>query len=187
MPDSTSRPSKNRKRNFPYVRDVIARALALALLYSLLIALYGGGGGGRRSTSVRFSPLPPTAAANGKETPLPDSPFLRSRSRSRSRTIVGDEVTIRLNITGMTCSSCVKQIEVSLMKQNGVSSALVNLMSARGEVKLSPSRITPEEVVQFINGLGHFEAELVPEAPEESGVLELIVRTLRDLSSLFFH
>eukprot|EP00118_Oscarella_pearsei_P028212 m.1691 g.1691 ORF g.1691 m.1691 type:complete len:1191 (+) comp7721_c0_seq2:32-3604(+) len=125
----------------------------------------------RRSRSTRF-----TVTDIGDRSVSPrESPFLRSRSRSRARTIANDEMTVRMNIMGMTCSSCVKQIETSLMKKDGIHSALVNLMSARGEVKFSPSVVTPEEIVVFINSLGHFEAEIVPESPQESGILELII------------
>ncbi len=43
---------------------------------------------------------------------------------------------VELPITGMTCASCVRNVERALTKANGVISATVNLATERASVRL---------------------------------------------------
>jgi len=66
---------------------------------------------------------------------------------------------VEVSITGMTCSSCVHQIESRLLATPGVTSAAVALGTAKGKIKFDPGRIGPRDVLDIINKLG-FQAKL---------------------------
>ena len=46
-----------------------------------------------------------------------------------------------LDIKGMTCASCVSRIEKVLKKNEGISSASVNLATEKASVQFDPSKI----------------------------------------------
>lgn len=56
-------------------------------------------------------------------------------SMPEQSSILGTAITIRLNIRGMTCASCVGRVEAALAKVPGVGSASVNLATERAEVR----------------------------------------------------
>merc|ERR1719410_1562056 len=70
-----------------------------------------------------------------------------------------EEGVVEVNIGGMTCSSCVHQIETSLVKVPGVESAVVTLATSRGRFKFNTSKIGPRDIVEQIQQLG-FTASL---------------------------
>uniref|UniRef100_H2Z7H0 P-type Cu(+) transporter n=1 Tax=Ciona savignyi TaxID=51511 RepID=H2Z7H0_CIOSA len=59
-----------------------------------------------------------------------------------------------INVTGMTCASCVNNIERNIGREEGIVSILVGLMSGRAEVKYRPSIIDTTTIVQLIEDLG---------------------------------
>uniref|UniRef100_A0A8D0GR11 Copper-transporting ATPase 2 n=1 Tax=Sphenodon punctatus TaxID=8508 RepID=A0A8D0GR11_SPHPU len=79
-----------------------------------------------------------------------------------------------LQITGMTCASCVSNIERNLQKENGVVSVLVALMAGKAEVKYKPESIQPLEIAQLIQNMG-FEAEIIEDHTATDGDIELII------------
>ncbi|NXO02405.1 ATP7B ATPase, partial [Rhinopomastus cyanomelas] len=79
-----------------------------------------------------------------------------------------------LQITGMTCASCVSTIERSLQKENGIVSVLVALMAGKAEIKYKPELIQPLEIAQLIQNLG-FEATIIEDHPETEGNVELLI------------
>ncbi|XP_039770862.1 copper-transporting ATPase 2 isoform X2 [Ornithorhynchus anatinus] len=79
-----------------------------------------------------------------------------------------------LRITGMTCASCVSNIERNLQKEDGVLSVLVALMAGKAEVKYNPKSIEPLEIAQLIQNLG-FEATVMEDYTSSDGNIELIV------------
>ncbi|GMT03607.1 hypothetical protein PENTCL1PPCAC_25781, partial [Pristionchus entomophagus] len=64
-----------------------------------------------------------------------------------------DKCSIAIN--GMTCASCVRNIETKIEKLNGVSSIVVALMAAKAEIVYDPSVITTNALVDAINDLGY--------------------------------
>ena len=65
------------------------------------------------------------------------------------------EGVVEVNITGMTCSSCVHSIETSLIKIPGIDSALVTLSTGRGKISFNTSKIGPRDILEAINSLGY--------------------------------
>ncbi|XP_078013102.1 copper-transporting ATPase 2 isoform X4 [Phascolarctos cinereus] len=79
-----------------------------------------------------------------------------------------------LRITGMTCASCVSNIERNLLKEDGILSVLVALMAGKAEVKYNPQTIQPLEIAQLVENLG-FEATVMEDYATSDGSIELIV------------
>uniref|UniRef100_A0A8C3U6C2 Copper-transporting ATPase 2 n=1 Tax=Catharus ustulatus TaxID=91951 RepID=A0A8C3U6C2_CATUS len=80
-----------------------------------------------------------------------------------------------LQITGMTCASCVSTIERNLQKEDGIVSVLVALMAGKADIKYKPDLIQPLEIAQLIQNLG-FEATIMENNAETEGQVELLVR-----------
>lgn len=55
-----------------------------------------------------------------------------------------------LQITGMTCASCVHLIESHLMKEKGVLSAKVALATNKGKFEYNPEYIGPRTIIEII-------------------------------------
>ncbi|NXV42726.1 ATP7B ATPase, partial [Uria aalge] len=79
-----------------------------------------------------------------------------------------------LQITGMTCASCVSTIERNLQKEDGIVSVLVALMAGKAEIKYKPELIQPLEIAQLIQNLG-FEATVIEDHAETEGNVELLI------------
>uniref|UniRef100_A0A8C5LBW0 Copper-transporting ATPase 2 n=1 Tax=Jaculus jaculus TaxID=51337 RepID=A0A8C5LBW0_JACJA len=79
-----------------------------------------------------------------------------------------------LQVRGMTCASCVSNIERSLQKEAGILSVLVALMSGKAEVKYNPDVIQPPQIAQLIQDLG-FEAAVMEDNVGSEGDIELII------------
>ncbi|KFQ62929.1 Copper-transporting ATPase 2, partial [Pelecanus crispus] len=79
-----------------------------------------------------------------------------------------------LQITGMTCASCVSAIERNLQKEDGIVSVLVALMAGKAEIKYKPEFIQPLEIAQLIQNLG-FEATIIEDHAETEGNVELLI------------
>uniref|UniRef100_A0A8C9GYS8 Copper-transporting ATPase 1 n=1 Tax=Piliocolobus tephrosceles TaxID=591936 RepID=A0A8C9GYS8_9PRIM len=80
-----------------------------------------------------------------------------------------------IQVTGMTCASCVANIERNLRREEGIYSILVALMAGKAEVRYNPTVIQPPMIAEFIRELG-FGATVIENADEGDGVLELVVR-----------
>lgn len=53
-------------------------------------------------------------------------------------------------ITGMTCTSCVHNIESKLTRTNGITYASVALATSKAHVKFDPEIIGPRDIVKII-------------------------------------
>ena len=67
--------------------------------------------------------------------------------------------TVLIDVQGMTCSSCVKNIESNLSGERGVVLVSVSLQANNAEITYDSSRTTPKHLVEAIDKLG-FEAKL---------------------------
>uniref|UniRef100_A0AAZ3Q5A4 Copper-transporting ATPase 2 n=1 Tax=Oncorhynchus tshawytscha TaxID=74940 RepID=A0AAZ3Q5A4_ONCTS len=79
-----------------------------------------------------------------------------------------------IRVTGMTCASCVANIEKNLVKHRGVISVLVALMAGKAEVKYDPGIVDAKRITQLIEGLG-FGATLIEDNAVMDGKLDLSV------------
>ncbi|NXD24341.1 ATP7B ATPase, partial [Spelaeornis formosus] len=101
---------------------------------------------------------------------LPDS-----RHLGGSNQLSGDtEEKCVIQITGMTCASCVSTIERNLQKEDGIVSVLVALMAGKAEIRYKPELIQPLEIAQLIQNLG-FEATIMENNAETDGQVELLI------------
>ncbi|KAM6894091.1 copper-transporting ATPase 2 [Xenentodon cancila] len=77
-------------------------------------------------------------------------------------------------VTGMTCASCVANIERHLLKQKGIVSVLVSLMAGKAEVKYVADVLDASAVAQLIEDLG-FGAKLMEDNAVTHGKLDLTI------------
>ncbi|NXP19686.1 ATP7B ATPase, partial [Scytalopus superciliaris] len=101
---------------------------------------------------------------------LPDSPHLDGSNQLSGATAE----KCFLQITGMTCASCVSTIERHLQKEDGIVSVLVALMAGKAEIKYKPESIQPLEIAQLVQNLG-FEANVIEDHAETEGHVELLI------------
>ncbi|XP_042335038.1 copper-transporting ATPase 1 [Sceloporus undulatus] len=80
-----------------------------------------------------------------------------------------------IQVTGMTCASCVANIERNLKREDGICSVLVALMAGKAEVRYNPAVIQPPAVAELIRELG-FGATVLENYDQGDGILELVVR-----------
>ncbi|KAG9471252.1 hypothetical protein GDO78_015368 [Eleutherodactylus coqui] len=80
-----------------------------------------------------------------------------------------------VQVSGMTCASCVANIERNLRREDGIHSVLVALMAGKAEVRYNPMILQPSDIVELIQELG-FQASVLEDYDEGDGVLELVVR-----------
>ncbi|MGC9213117.1 MAG: copper ion binding protein, partial [Athalassotoga sp.] len=62
---------------------------------------------------------------------------------------------IKLDIEGMTCASCVKAVEKSISKLEGVSFVSVNLMDEKAVVKFDPSVVKVKDMEKSVKKAGY--------------------------------
>ncbi|MBI3502277.1 MAG: cation transporter [Bacteroidetes bacterium] len=63
--------------------------------------------------------------------------------------------TVTLNVKGMTCESCVSQVESEINKKSGVVSCKVNLEQGTAAVSYNPEKTNEKEITQTINNIEH--------------------------------
>ncbi|KAM3912307.1 copper-transporting ATPase 1 [Leptodactylus fuscus] len=80
-----------------------------------------------------------------------------------------------IQVSGMTCASCVANIERNLRREDGIHTVLVALMAGKAEVRYNPVIVQPPDIAELIQELG-FEAVVLDDYDEGDGVLELVVR-----------
>ncbi|NXY21147.1 ATP7B ATPase, partial [Atrichornis clamosus] len=122
----------------------------------------------RRQPDASKAPEPPRQGYASDA--LPDSPHLDGSNELSGET----EEKCVLQITGMTCASCVSTIERNLQKEDGIISVLVALMAGKAEIRYKPELIQPLEIAQLIHNLG-FEATVMEDHSETEGQVELLV------------
>jgi len=86
----------------------------------------------------------------------------------------GESVKCSIKILGMTCASCVGNIERTISKAAGVLSIVVSLMSSRGDVIFDPSMTSAKELAAAIDDMG-FEASVISTGGSNEEKLTLTV------------
>ncbi|KAM8953948.1 copper-transporting ATPase 1 isoform 2-T2 [Pelodytes ibericus] len=100
---------------------------------------------------------------NGKETPVNG----KQETRTTNKCFI--------QVTGMTCASCVANIERNLRREDGIYTVLVALMAGKAEVRYNPMVIQPSGIAELIQELG-FEATVLENYDEGDGVLDVVVK-----------
>ncbi|XP_032362103.1 copper-transporting ATPase 2 [Etheostoma spectabile] len=77
-------------------------------------------------------------------------------------------------VVGMTCASCVANIERNLHKHKGIVMVLVSLMAGKAEVKYDSELLSGAAVTQLIEDLG-FSARLIEDNAVTHGKLDLTI------------
>ncbi|MBE2269886.1 MAG: copper-translocating P-type ATPase [Anaerolinea sp.] len=72
---------------------------------------------------------------------------------------------IELPITGMTCASCVRNVERALTKTEGVDGATVNLATERASVQFDPQTVSVPQIVERVKNAGYGVATASIELP----------------------
>jgi len=67
--------------------------------------------------------------------------------------------TVELKVSGMTCGSCAVSVRNALLETRGVTSAEVDLESARAKVQYDRSKVSTAQLVEAVNKTG-FKASL---------------------------
>jgi P-type Cu+ transporter len=82
--------------------------------------------------------------------------------------------TINLKITGMTCSSCAKLSENSILLKEGVISAKVNIANNKAQVEFDENIINAEEIIMAVEDAGYGAKELEKnEIPQDDNLQEI--------------
>ena len=76
---------------------------------------------------------------------------------------VAGAVTVRIPVSGMTCTACQARVQRTLQNEAGVSEATVNLMMRTATVTFNPAAVTPAHLVDAIRATG-YGAELADPA-----------------------
>ncbi|XP_064814966.1 copper-transporting ATPase 1-like [Oncorhynchus masou masou] len=80
-----------------------------------------------------------------------------------------------IQIGGMTCASCVANIERNLKNEHGIYSVLVALVASKAEVRYNPEVMDPLKIAEYVRELG-FTASVMENYEGSDGSLELVVR-----------
>ena len=62
---------------------------------------------------------------------------------------------ITVPVTGMTCASCVRRVELALSKKEGVAEASINFAAERASVSYDPVATNPDELIGAIRDAGY--------------------------------
>src|SRR5918996_2644636 len=62
---------------------------------------------------------------------------------------------ISIPVVGMTCASCVRRVERTLSKKEGVAEASVNFAAEKASVTYEPAATSPDELVGAIRDAGY--------------------------------
>uniref|UniRef100_A0A673L0X4 P-type Cu(+) transporter n=1 Tax=Sinocyclocheilus rhinocerous TaxID=307959 RepID=A0A673L0X4_9TELE len=125
--------------------------------------------------SVVKSPSPPTPSVLSSSLSPVWSAVKEDEAESDAEPATNTISKCFIQIGGMTCASCVANIERNLKNEHGVHSVLVALMASKAEVRFSPSIIDPQRIAEFIRELG-FTASVMENYDGSDGTLELVVR-----------
>ncbi|KAK3260988.1 copper-transporting ATPase, partial [Cymbomonas tetramitiformis] len=85
---------------------------------------------------------------------------VKSTAPNKPEATVGGS-SMRLRITGMTCSACSTAVESALKGCTGVRTATVSVTTEQAEIEVDSSKVVLENVLEAVEDIG-FEAELIP-------------------------
>lgn len=78
---------------------------------------------------------------------------------------------LTFSITGLHCANCVARLEKILKEQNGISTAVVNLIAATGFVRFDPALLDKGAIFRIVVDAGYTPAETAAGEEAEAGEL----------------
>lgn len=79
------------------------------------------------------------------------------------------QANIELPITGMTCASCVNNVERAIKKQTGILSARINLANERASIQYIPGTINRAQIIRAVEKAGYGVVDTsASDAPEDA-------------------
>jgi cation-transporting ATPase V len=81
--------------------------------------------------------------------------------------------TIELDVTGMTCGSCVARVQSALSGAPGVAEAAVNFATARATVDVAPGSIDAQQLVEVVEHIGYGASEVHRDSSPAAAVAEI--------------
>ena len=99
---------------------------------------------------------------------LRDDKFLRASAPGDTHELAASEVI--LEITGMTCASCVRRVEKATLKVPGVVEASVNLATERARIRFADGVVDGAVLVDAVRRAG-YDARVVVDHPQEAPVI----------------
>ncbi|KAM7417811.1 hypothetical protein PAMA_017452 [Pampus argenteus] len=118
----------------------------------------------------------PSLSKSSSLTPVKDKELNNDLHKETLPTRKGDAHSkCFIQIGGMTCTSCVANIERNLKNESGIYSVLVALMASKAEVRYNPEVIDPVKIAECVKELG-FTASVMENHEGSDGNLELVVR-----------
>jgi len=100
------------------------------------------------------------------QTPTPNRTVSATEPQPAS---TGPQREINLPITGMTCASCVRRVEKSLAKVEGVADANVNLATEKASVRYNPATVQLGQLQAAVEKAGYGVRELPAEPVTGNG------------------
>jgi Cu+-exporting ATPase len=85
------------------------------------------------------------------------------------------EESVKLNITGMTCTACSSRIERKLSKQEGITDIAVNLSTGKGKVVFDRDLLSEDDIVHLIEDLGFGASTDAEEKGDSEGKTRLVL------------
>ncbi len=85
---------------------------------------------------------------------------------------------INLPITGMTCANCVRTVERTLKKTEGVSEAVVNFATEKASVTFDPAQLKVADLIQRVDKAGYGVAQATMDLPITGMTCASCVRTV---------
>uniref|UniRef100_A0A1A9W6B3 HMA domain-containing protein n=1 Tax=Glossina brevipalpis TaxID=37001 RepID=A0A1A9W6B3_9MUSC len=74
-----------------------------------------------------------------------------------------EECMVEVEVLGMTCQSCVNNIESNVGSRAGILKIIVNLEQKNAEVLYDPTQLSPEEIAEMIDDMG-FDAKVMKQS-----------------------
>ena len=136
---------------------------------------------GVESANVNFATAQATVLFQPKQV---DPADLISRIR-KSGYDVGT-ASVEIPIQGMFCASCVKAIEKALLRENGITKAVVNLASEKAKIEYIPSLINLPKIKKVVEQTGYKVLKLPEEGDLEDFESKIRETEYKKLRTKFF-
>ena len=94
------------------------------------------------------------------------------------------EQTVKLDISGMSCSSCEHKIQSTLLATPGVQKASVSVLLSNGSVTFETDKLGPRDVISIIEKIG-FEAKIQEKGDIDPGHAKQQRKTIRKWRNAF--